>query len=149
MDTKLRGDIAEYAAILQALKHGWGVLEPIGDRLPYDLVFDVEGTLVKIQVKCAWFDNSSRNYVVDNRRTKTNRRFMIRDAYKPDDFDFALVYIPDHDLFYVFPVDVFISYGSEIHMVEAEKRQRKPRSAKFRDAWKLILHWAARKETCV
>jgi hypothetical protein len=149
MDTKLKGDIAEHAAILQALKRGWGVLEPVGDRLPYDLVFDVSGTLVRIQVKCAWFDNSSRNYVVDNRRTKTNRRYMIRDAYKPADFDFALVYIPDYDLFYVFPVDVFISYGSEIHMVEAEKRQRKPRSAEFRDAWELILHWAAHGETCV
>ena len=133
--------------MLQVLKRGWGVLEPIGDRLPYDLVFDVGGAFVKIQVKCAWFDNPSQNYVVDNRRTKTNRRFMIRDVYEPTDFDFALVYIPDHDLFYVFPVDVFVSYGSEIHMVEAEKRQRKPRSAEFRDAWELILQWAAHGET--
>jgi hypothetical protein len=148
MDTKLKGDIAEHAAILQALKRGWGVLEPVGDRLPYDLVFDVSGALVKIQVKCAWFDKSSQNYVVDNRRTKTNRRFMVRDVYKPADFDFALIYILDHDLFYVFPVDVFISYGSEIHMVETEKRQRKPRSAEFRDAWRLILYWAAHGETC-
>ena len=148
MNTKLKGDIAEQAAILQALKRGWGVLKPVGDRLPYDLVFDVTGTLVKVQVKCAWFDNPSRNYVVDNRRTKTNRRSMIRDVYKPTDFDFALVYILDHDLFYVFPVDVFISYGSEIHMVEAEKRQRKPRSAEYRDAWELILQWAAHGETC-
>jgi hypothetical protein len=38
----------------------------------------------------------------------------------------------------VFPVDVFISYGSEIHLVEADKRQRKPRSAEYRDAWELI-----------
>jgi len=41
MDTKLKGDIAEQAAILQGLKRGWGVLKPVGDRLPYDLVFDV------------------------------------------------------------------------------------------------------------
>ncbi|WP_228059292.1 group I intron-associated PD-(D/E)XK endonuclease [Nostoc sp. LEGE 06077] len=32
------------------------------------------------------------------------------------------------DLFYVFPVDVFIGYGSEIHLVEAKKRQRKTHS---------------------
>ena len=56
--------------------------------------------------------------------------------------------IAEHDLFYVFPVDVFTSYGSEIHMVEAEKRQRKLRSAEFRDAWELILQWAAHGETC-
>lgn len=80
MSTKLKGDIAEQAAILHALKHGWGVLKPIGDRLSYDLVFDVQGKLAKIQVKCVWFDESRGNYVVDNRRTKTNRRIMIRET---------------------------------------------------------------------
>lgn len=118
MNTKLKGDIAEQAAILQALKRGWGVLNPVGDRLPYDLVLDVEGKLVRVQVKSAWFDG-------------------------------VRLYIEDLDLFYVFPIEVFISYASEIHMVEADKRQRKPRSARFRDDWDLILHWAARGETHV
>jgi hypothetical protein len=149
MNTKLKGDIAEQVAILQALQRGWGVLIPVGDRLPYDLVFDVEGKLVKIQVKCAWFDQSRENWVVDTRRTKTNRRTMVRDVYEQSDFDFALAYLPDLDLFYVFPVDVFTSYASEIHMVEADKRQRKPRSADYRDAWELILQWAAHGETRV
>ncbi len=147
MSTKLKGDIAEQAAILHALKHGWGVLKPVGDRLPYDLVFDVKGTLVKVQVKCAWFNGIRGNYVVDNRRTKTNRRKVVRDAYRTSDFDFALVYVSELDTFYVFPVAVFIDYGSEIHLVEVDKRQRKPRSADYRDAWDLILHWAACEET--
>ncbi len=148
MNTKHKGNIAEQAAILEALKRGWGVLHPVGDNMPYDLVFDISGTLVKVQVKCAWFDESSENYVIDNRRTKTNRRQMVRDDYDQDDFDFALAYLPDCSLFYIFPVDVFISYGSEIHMVEADKRQRKPRSFEYRDAWELILQWAANEETC-
>ena len=84
-------------------------------------------------------DDPSQNYVVDNRRTKTNRRIMIRDEYDQTDFDFALVYLPDYHLFYIFPVTVFIGYGSEIHMVEVDKRQRKPRSNEFRDAWNLLL----------
>ena len=124
--------------MLQALKHGWGVLQPVGDRLPYDLVFDVSDRLIKIQVKSAWFDTSSKNYVIDNRRTKTNRRRMVRSPYRSDDFDFAIAYIPDLDVFYIFPADVFISYGSEIHLVEAQKRQRKPRSAEYRQRWDLI-----------
>lgn len=149
MDTKCTGDVAEQSAILQALKRGWGVLRPVGDRLAYDLVFDIAGTLVKIQVKAAWFDEPSGNYVVDNRRTKTNRRTMVRQPYSITDFDFALTYIADLDLFYVFPVQVFVGYGSEIHLVEADKRQRKPRSAAYRNAWELILQWAAHGETCV
>lgn len=80
---------------------------------------------------------------MDNRRTKTNRRNMIRDVYKPDDFDFAIVYISELNIFYVFPFEVFVSYGSEIHLIETEKRQRKPKSWEFRNAWELIEQWAA------
>jgi hypothetical protein len=142
VNTKQKGDIAEQSAVLHALKRGWGVLRPVGDRLPYDLVFDVDRVLVKVQVKYSWFDEPSGNYVVDNRRTKTNRRTMLRSAYCTQDFDFALVYVEPLDLFYIFPVAIFIEYGSEIHLVEAEKRQRKPRSATYRNAWYLILDWA-------
>jgi hypothetical protein len=149
LDTKLKGDIAEQAATLQALKRGWGVLKPVGDRLPYDLVFDVAGSLIRVQVKYAWFDQRTQNYVVDNRRTKTNRRVMVRGRYQISDFDFALVYLEELNLFYIFPVKVFIGYRSGIHIVEAGKRQRKPLSANYRDAWDLILQWAAREETLV
>lgn len=144
MITKLKGDIAEEAAIFQALKQGWGVLRPNGDRLPYDLVFDINGVLVKIQVKSAWFDRRKNYYSVDNRRTKTNRRIMLRSRHQEADFDFALVYLEDLDLFYIFPVKKFISYGSSICIVETDKRQRKPSSANYRGAWDLILKWAAR-----
>jgi hypothetical protein len=143
MDTKLKGDIAEQAVVLFALKQGWGVLRPVGDRLPYDLVFDINGKLVRIQVKSAWFDLKSQNYVVDTRRTKTNRRQMIRNNYSGNDFDFAVVYIENLNVFYVIPVNEFIAYGSSIHLIETEKRQRKPKSADFREAWQLIFKWAA------
>lgn len=143
MDTKLKGDIAEQAVVLYALKQGWGVLRPVGDRLAYDLVFDIDGKLVKIQVKSAWFDIKTQNYVVDTRRTKTNRRQMIRDIYSNKDFDFAVVYIENLNVFYVIPVNEFISYGSSIHLIETEKRQRRPKSADFREAWQLIYKWAA------
>jgi len=146
MNTKHRGDIAEQAATLEALKRGWSVLRPIGDNLPYDLVFDIDGRFVKVQVKYAWLHLASGNYVVDNRRTKTNRRQMIREPYRPCDFDFALVYLQERNAFYVYPVDVFISFGSEIHMVETDKRQRRPRSAAYRDAWNLIAKGASQEE---
>lgn len=139
MDTKLKGDIAEQAVSLFALKKGWGVLHPIGDRMPYDLVLDIKGKLIRLQVKSVWFDSAKENYVVDNRRTKTNRRQMLREPYSPTDFDFAIAYIGELSVFYVFPVEVFVAYGSEIHLVESEKRQRKPKSAAYREAWNLLL----------
>ena len=88
------------------------------------------------------------NFVVDNRRTKTNRRIMVRKSYQITDFDFLLIYLAELDLFYIMPIEVFIGYGSEIHIVESDRRQRKPRSSEYRDAWELILQWATHKETC-
>ena len=140
MITKQKGDIAEQAVILKALQLGFGVCKPIGDRMPYDLVFDVDGQLIKIQVKSAWFDESRENYVIDTRRTKTNRRHMIRSTYSPVDFDFAIAFIETLGVFYIIPVDCFVSYGSEIHLVETEKRQRLPKSAAYREAWNLLTN---------
>ncbi len=84
--------------------------------------------------------------MADVRRTKTNRRVMQRELYSSQDFDFALVYIPDLQIFYMFPVEVFIAYGSTLTFVETDKRQRKPKSAAYREAFGLISKWAVPKE---
>ena len=89
MDTKLKSDIAESAVVTELLKRGFRVLKPIGDRLPYDLAVDINGELLKLQVKSAWFRKGA--YIVDSRRTKTNRRQMLRERYNSRDFDFAVL----------------------------------------------------------
>jgi hypothetical protein len=60
-----------------------------------------------------------------------------------------MIYLEEPNVFYVMPVQEFIGFRSEIHFVEKDKRQRKPRSAKFRNAWHLISHWAVHRETGV
>ncbi len=138
MLTKQKGAIAEQAVALAALKRGYGVSTPLGDYLPYDLILDVTGNLFKVQVKSAWWDDKKENYVVDNRRTRTNRRQMLRANYAENDFDFAILFIPKLEVFYILPAADFNSFGSEIHLVESIKRQRAPRSAEFREAWDLL-----------
>ncbi|NRB52302.1 MAG: endonuclease [Saprospiraceae bacterium] len=138
MLTKQKGVIAEQAVALAALNRGYGVSTPIGDYLPYDLILDVDGNLFKLQVKSAWWDEKKGNYVVDNRRTRTNRREMRRANYTEQNFDYAVLYIPVLHVFYIMPSADFNSFGSEIHLVESTKRQRAPRSATFREAWYLL-----------
>ena len=137
MDTKLKADIAESAVATEFLKKGFSVLKPIGDRLPYDLAIDINGKLIRIQVKSAWFYRGA--YKVDARVTKTNRRRMVRKYYDEKDFDFAIIYIQDLNIFYIMPQAVFSSYKSEISLVETIKRQRKPKSAEYRENWKLLF----------
>ena len=138
MDTKLKGDIAEIEVQLKALKLGWDVLTPVGDRLPYDLVFVVNEIFVKIQVKSSWFSEKDGVYLVDVRRTKTNRREMKREKYSDNDFDFAILFISDLNIFYVLPVNEFNSYAGAITLQEGVSRQRKSKSHVYREAWDLI-----------
>ena len=138
MDTKLKADIAESAVTTELLKRGFRVLHPIGDRLVYDLGVDRGDRFLRLQVKSAWFDSKANCYVVDSRRTKTNRRRMLRHRYGADDFDFAIIYLADLNVFYVMPVAVFSKYGSTITLIETDKRQRKPKSADFKERWDLL-----------
>jgi len=147
MDTKLKADIAESAVKTELLRRGFNVLCPVGDRLPYDLAVDVDGHLIRIQVKSAWYDRKKKIYSVDVRRTKTNRRRMVRERYGEDDFDFAVIYIDDSHIFYVMPVKEFTAYGSTISLVESQKRQRKPKASEYRERWELLSTWVTHLET--
>ncbi len=138
MGTKRTGDVSEVTVILKVLKRGWNPLEPVGDRLPYDLVIEHGGKFVRIQVKTAWYKEHVDNYVVDSRLTKTNRKVMKRSKYPKGAFDFVIAYIQEKDVCYVIPLKEFNTWAGEVHFVEAEKRQRKPRSAQYREAWNLI-----------
>lgn len=147
MSTKLKGDIAEQKVIVKCMEQEWNVLVPVGDRLPYDLALDISGWNLRIQVKMAWFYEETGNYKVDVRKSNTNRTNCFHSRYDSDDFDFAVIVLPDSDVMYIFPADIFLSYKSTIDLVECERRQRKPRSANYRNAWHLISEWAHCVET--
>ena len=138
MDTKLKADIAESAVSTELLIRGFKVLKPIGDRLPYDIAIDANGRLVRIQVKHAWYNKKDKAYVVDVRRTKTNRRRMLRKKYDNNDFDFVIAFIGEKRIFYVIPSVVFNGFASSISFVEDRKRQRSPTSDQYRENWQLI-----------
>jgi hypothetical protein len=136
--TKQKGDIAEYRVITHLLIQGANVLEPIGDRLPYDIAVDQGGRLVRIQVKSAWYHASSDAWRVEVRRSQTNRSVYKYTKYVATDFDFLVAWLPALDIFYIFPSSVACSFGSGITMVESSKRQRAPKSASYRGRWDLI-----------
>jgi hypothetical protein len=136
-NTKQKGDIAEYRVIAELLRRGLNVLKPLGDRLPYDLAIERDGKLLRVQVKMAWKDPTG-NFVVDIRRSQTNRTVYKHTKYQEDDFDFLVAWIPDNEVFYIFPASFACSFGSSITMVEGPRRQRPPRSAPYRNRWDLF-----------
>ena len=147
VNTKVKGEIAESSVIIKALRKGWSVLRPVVDAEKYDLVFSVDGSFVKVQVKHAWWDDQSNRFICDVRKTNTNRREIKRVRYSAKDFDFAIVYVDNPETFYVFPAKVFNSYRSNITLSIGETRQRLPKSAKFLERWDLIPEWASTRES--
>ncbi len=133
-DTKLKADIAECAVLSRLLKQGFKCLKPVGDRLPYDLAIDLNGRLIRLQIKSA--GRVKNHFIADTRRTKTNRRCMKRERYAKNDF--AIRYIENFDTFYIMPIGVFCSYKSGIALVEEVTRQRQPRSYIYREAWNFL-----------
>ncbi len=72
---------------------------------------------------------------------------MLRARYESGDFDFAVIHLEEGQVFYVMPAEIFNSYGSTIGLVESPKRQRKPRSAEYRERWDLVSTWATQPAT--
>jgi hypothetical protein len=139
MDSKLVGDISVYLVITRLLAMGKRVLLPVGDRLPFDVAYlDDKENLVKIEVKTAWFYNRDQAYIVQIRRMKTNRRVYRFEKYEPGDFDLLITVIQEPQVMYIFPSKVALSYANSISIVEGVKRQRKPKSADYREAWHLL-----------
>ena len=74
---------------------GHEVLLPVGDRQPYDLIFDDGKKLYKTQAKYA--GKSSRGkYIAYLRITGGNRSFNYARKYKDGDFDYLYVYTGDN-----------------------------------------------------
>jgi hypothetical protein len=135
-NTKLKGDIAEHSIQLKGLKKGWAVLKPIGDRLPYDLVFDINGKFVRIQIKSAWKAKKEKyySYIVDSRITKTNRRVMKRTKYSSKDVDFVIAYIEETDESFIFPIKLWLSYKGPVSL----SKNKRAKSKSCFENWQLI-----------
>ena len=58
-DTKKLGDLSEMEAAMFAIKQGIEVSKPIGDRYRYDQIWDINGKLLRIQVKSPHISNGA------------------------------------------------------------------------------------------
>ena len=94
MNSKQKGSLAVAQCISKLYLMGHEVLLPIGDRNPYDLVFDDGKKLQKVQAKYAG-KNSRGKYSVGLRITGGNQSFNYAKKYNDDDFDYLYVFTAD------------------------------------------------------
>lgn len=94
MDTKRIGNIGEAMVIAQLVENEMPVYPAFGDNESADLVAEIRGQLVKIQVKtCTSLKQDGGSYVVDLRRNKnpwTSTTGSV--AYTPKEVDYFATY---------------------------------------------------------
>ena len=101
-DTKLVGNISELSVQLYMTKIGIQVSIPYGDRSKYDQIWDVNGKLLKIQVKHARITKTGALEVNCHRKRRDHGQFICA-KYDCLDVDaFATIY---NNKCYYIPID--------------------------------------------
>ena len=103
MDPNQKGAIAEAAVASSATRLGIPVLKPLFEDRRYDLVFETERGLLRVQ--CKW---ARRRRNVIDLKARTFRLVSgggwAQSTYTADEIDAVAVYCPDVDRCYVVPV---------------------------------------------
>ena len=127
-DTKRRGEIGEAAFLHKAASMGFGVAKPWGDSDRYDLIVDVGGRLLKVQVKsahCVCAQPGGGYHI----RAHPYQRI----SYRADVIDFLVAYIVPEDIWYVFPPSAFKTMKSL--RLFPQHKQKTSKFERYREAW--------------
>ena len=105
LTTDQKGSIAEAEVACAAMKLGIDVYRPLSDGGRYDLIFDWEGRLVRVQ--CKWAPLHGDVVVLRCYTARRNCEGLLRRGYGAGEFDAYAAYCPDLDRCYFIPFEAF------------------------------------------
>lgn len=73
LNSKQKGNITELECMLAFIKLGYNVLTPYGDCERYDFIVDIQGKLLKIQVKTSRPARSGDGSIIFNTSSQTTK----------------------------------------------------------------------------
>lgn len=89
MNSKQKGDITELAVMLYITKLGYQVSIPFGDKERYDQIWDINGKLLRIQVKTSRPINNKHDGIRFSCRSNTKVDGKIKHSnYNKDEIDY-------------------------------------------------------------
>ena len=104
LNSKQLGNITEIECMLSFIKLGYNVLMPYGDCERYDFVADINGILIKIQVKHACDSNIKDGYITFRCVNKTTRNgSFVNNKYTKEQIDYFATYY--NNQCYLIPVE--------------------------------------------
>ncbi len=126
------GNLAEAAFQFHAVEAGARVLVPAVEHAPYDVVLDVDGVMIRVQVKSASLSRDGAVVVARLRRSRhTARSGYVAGTYSADEVDAFGVYCAEVDRCYLIPFADTHGYGT-VHLRLGAGAKRTARIAKIR-----------------
>jgi prevent-host-death family protein len=100
-DPNHKGNVAEAAIAAAAIKLGVAVVRPLMEHTRYDLIFDIDGQLLRVQ--CKWASLMGDVIVVRLSGHRYTARGHVRRTYTADEIDAVAAYCEERDQCYLIP----------------------------------------------
>ena len=105
MTTDQKGAIAETAITAAAVRLGIGVWRPVVGGERYDLIFDINRRLLRVQ--CKWAVRRGETISVRCYSSRRTRGGFVKQPYSREEIDALAAYCPELDCCYFLPLDCF------------------------------------------
>ena len=114
LTTDQKGNAAELAVALAAIKLGIDVYCPVGEGSRYDLIFDLPSGLVRVQ--CKWAPRAGDVVMVRCYSCRRTPQGLRNRGYTTDEVDAFAAYCPHVDRCYFLPLSAFPDHGRQIQL---------------------------------
>ena len=89
LSSKQKGNLTELQCLTSFYEQGCHVSLPYGENSRYDMIVDINGKLLKVQVKTASLRKEDENAIEFScRSTRVNSQGTISNKYTPDEIDY-------------------------------------------------------------
>ena len=103
LSAKNKGSLTELQCISAFYNLGYTVSIPYGEDNRYDFIADINGILIKVQVKTSSTKDNGNSYSFSCRSSQTNSKGTINKKYTKDEIDYFATYINNNC--YLIPVE--------------------------------------------
>jgi hypothetical protein len=129
---KKRGQWAELRFMTKAIELGFQVAKPLGDSAQYDVILDLGGRFVRVQIKSTYHGDSKAT-------PGTYEASLLHTCgpgglYRASDFDYLAVYCIPKDVWYIIPFAV----ACEKHTIRICPGDKFNQWEQYREAWYLL-----------
>ena len=100
MNSNQKGKITELEILTYITKLGYSVSIPFGDKDRYDQIWDINGKLIKVQIKTSHFKNENQTAIIFKCKSTSNG---IEYRYSKEEIDYFATFWDNH--VYLIPVE--------------------------------------------